>query len=102
MPWIITIGTTAIATLSSALAFLFKLSEGKSARSIASLETRLLAYEKHVERLDELNRVCVADRARLEARCEIFEKRLSQVEEKACGIVGCELRAPMIKVAKQQ
>jgi hypothetical protein len=101
-PWIVTIGATAIAALSSALAFMFKLSESKSAKSIAALESRQLMYENRGELLDKLNRECVADRARLEARCEIFEKRLSQIEEKACGIVGCELRAPVIKVTKQE
>jgi cytochrome c-type biogenesis protein CcmH/NrfG len=80
-PWIITGASTIITALASAVAFLFRLNETKSIKAVTALETRLDGYTKRVEALDVLNRECIVDRARLQATCEIFEKRLQQIEE---------------------
>ena len=80
-PWIITGASTIIAALTSAVAFLFRLNETKSIKAVAGLEVRLDHYAKRIESLDMLNRQCIEDRARLQATCEIFEKRLQQIED---------------------
>ena len=80
-PWIITGASAVIATLASAVAFLFRLNENKSIKAVAGLETRLDHYATRIEMLDQMNRDCIQDRARLQATCEIFERRLQQIED---------------------
>lgn len=81
-PWVIAGTSTIIAALSSAVAFLFKLNESKSLRAVASLEARIDHQDKQITELENMNRECLMDRSRLQAKCEIIEKRLAEVEKK--------------------
>jgi hypothetical protein len=91
-PWIVTLASTIVAVLASVVAFLFKLNESKSLRSIEALESHVANADDRIERLDEANRECIQDRVRLQTRCEIFEKRLSQLENSTCSVHSCEIR----------
>jgi len=91
-PWIVTIASTIVAVLSSVVAFLFKLNESKSLKSIAALEAHVANADARIERLDQANRECIQDRVRLQTHCEIFEKRLSQLEKSTCSVDSCEIR----------
>ena len=81
-PWIIAGVSTIIASLASAVAYLFKLNETNSIKAVAGLEARVEHYEKRVDHLDKMNSECLQDRAKLSAKCELFEKRISQIEGK--------------------
>ena len=81
-PWFIAGASAIIAALSSAVAFLFKLNESKSLQAVSSLEVRVNRQAQQLEELEKLNRECLIDRSRLQAKCEIIEKRLVQVEKK--------------------
>ena len=81
-PWVIAGASTIIAALSSAVAFLFKLNESKSLAAVASLEVRVNHQDRQLEELEKMNRECLMDRSRLQAKCEIIEKRLAEVEKK--------------------
>ena len=81
-PWIIAGVSTIIASLASAVAYLFRLNETNSIKAVTGLEVRVEHYEKRVDHLDKMNRDCLEDRAKLAAKCELFEKRISQIEGK--------------------
>ena len=81
-PWFIAGASAIIAALSSAVAFLFKLNESKSLQAVSGLEVRVNRQDQQLEELEKLNRECLIDRSRLQAKCEIIEKRLAQVEKK--------------------
>ena len=91
-PWIVAISSAIVATLTSAVAFLFKLNESKSVKAVDTLELHVTVLGQRLERLDQANRECIEDRARLQTHCEIFEKRLSQLENVACVTHDCDLR----------
>ena len=82
-PWVIAGASTIIAALSSAVAFLFKLNESKSLAAVAGLEVRVDHQSRQLEELEKMNRECLIDRSRLQAKCEIIEKRLAEVEKKS-------------------
>lgn len=74
-----------IATLSSAIAALFKLNETKSAIAVKSLEVRLEGYAHRLDDSDKKHQECLEDRielsnqiARLEGRLSHFIKDLNQ------------------------
>ena len=81
-PWVIAGASTIIAALSSAVAFLFKLNESKSLRAVASLEARVDHQDRQLTELEKMNRECLIDRSKLQAKCEIIERRLAEVEKK--------------------
>lgn len=81
-PWVIAGASTIIAALSSAVAFLFKLNESKSLKAVLGLELRVDHQSKQLDELEKMNRECLIDRSRLQAKCEIIEKRLIEVEKK--------------------
>ena len=81
-PWVIAGASAIIAALSSAVAFLFKLNESKSLAAVAGLELRVDHQSKQLDELEKMNRECLIDRSRLAAKCEIFEKRLTEIEKK--------------------
>lgn len=77
-----------VATLSSAVAALFKMNESKSALAVKSLEGRLEGYAHRLDDSDKKHQECLEDRielskqiARLEGRLSHFIKDVNQAGE---------------------
>jgi hypothetical protein len=101
-PWIVTLASTIVAVLASVVAFLFKLNESKSVKAVENLELHVTGLRDRIEKLDDLNRECIQDRVRLQTLCEVFEKRLTQLEVVSCGVSACESRRTLPIITGEQ
>jgi hypothetical protein len=71
--WIFGAAASIIATLASAVAFMFKLNESKNAEAIKKLETGQSALQTRCDILDKQNDDCVKDR-------DLIRVKLAEVE----------------------
>jgi glycerol dehydrogenase-like iron-containing ADH family enzyme len=95
--WVISGLATTIATLTSALAFMFRLSESKSASSIAALESRIKMYETRLDKSEQLHLECLQDRVGLAERLgtvqgqvELLTKQIEMCKKQIgnCAVIG--------------
>jgi septal ring factor EnvC (AmiA/AmiB activator) len=87
--WVLTGIGAIIATLVTTVATLWRLNESRNNKAIeenykqiAHVEGELKVMREHVSKVEEARLECERDRARLSAKCEIFEDRLSTLEKK--------------------
>jgi len=92
--WVVTALMTTIATLSSALAFMFKLSESKSSNAITALEKRSEVLETRLEASEKLHRDCLEDRIGLASKIGSLQGQIEvltrQIEVCKKQIGGCQ------------
>jgi uncharacterized protein (DUF3084 family) len=84
-----TIGVV-VGTLATTVAALFKINESKNekaisdqSKEIASFQTELKLVRENLSSVEIARLECEQDRAKLAAKCEIFESRLSRLEKQA-------------------
>jgi septal ring factor EnvC (AmiA/AmiB activator) len=84
-----TIGVV-VGTLATTVAALFKINESKNEKSIADQSREIATFQAELKIVREnLSSVefarleCEQDRAKLSAKCEIFEARLSRLEKQS-------------------
>jgi septal ring factor EnvC (AmiA/AmiB activator) len=84
-----TIGVV-VGTLATTVAALFKINETKNeksiagqAKEIATFQTDLKFVRENLSTVETARLECERDRASLTAKCEIFEARLSRLEQQA-------------------
>ena len=75
--WYIAGASTIIASLASAVAFLFKLLESKNTESIASLEQKLLMQDERLIESDRKHDECQQDRMKLSQEVAIIREHLA-------------------------
>jgi len=85
--WVITGVGAMIGTLVATVTTLWRLNESKNAKAIeqqarhlVSIETQMKLVKDHAEVCEAARIECLEDRAKLAVRCELFEKRLTQLE----------------------
>ena len=101
MGWVLTSVGAVMATLVTTIATLWKVGESKNAKAIeeqrketeqqkiefashrAELATEIRAVRENLKVTEEARLECERDRASLTAKCEIFETRLSRLENQA-------------------
>ena len=77
--WVLAGIATSFATLSSVVAFLFKLRENENAKAITKLETSLQEVSDKAEKCEE-------DRHLLFTDCELMKFKLEVLEKRVCSI----------------
>jgi hypothetical protein len=77
--WVLAGVATSFATLSSVVAFLFKLRENENAKAILKLETSLQEVSDKAEK-------CETDRHLLFTSCEVLKIKLDVLEKRVCSI----------------
>lgn len=82
-----TIGVV-VGTLATTVAALFKINEAKNeksiadqAKEIAAFQTELKFVRENLSTVETARLECEQDRAKLAAKCEIFEDRLTRLEQ---------------------
>lgn len=75
--WIAAGVTTLLASMATAVATLFKISESKSALAVKSLEIRLESYSLRLDESDKKHQECLEDRIDLSKQIARLEGRLS-------------------------
>ena len=75
--WIVAGASTVIATLASAVAFLFRNNEAKNTASIAKLENQVELLECKVVESDRKHDECQQDRVRLSVEVAIIREHLA-------------------------
>ena len=88
--WVITGVGAIIATLVTTVATLWRLNESRNNKAIeeqykqiAHVEGEMKVMREHVSKVEEARLECERDRARLTAKCEIFEERLQRLEKQS-------------------
>jgi septal ring factor EnvC (AmiA/AmiB activator) len=77
--WVMASVATIIASLASAVAFLFKLRENENAKNIQELKSDLQASS-------ERSKQCEQDRAELYTKCAVLEAKMETLESKVSKI----------------
>ncbi len=77
--WVMASVATIIASLASAVAFLFKLRENENAKNIQELKSDLQSSAKRSEQ-------CEQDRAELYTKCAVLEAKMETLESKVSKI----------------
>lgn len=85
--WVLAGIGAAMGTLVTTIATLWRVSEGKNAKAIeeqrsqiATVQTEIAVVRDNLKTTEAARLDCERDRARLTAKCEIFESRLSKLE----------------------
>jgi cell division protein FtsB len=85
--WVLAGVGTVVATLVGTVTTLWRLNESKNAKAIeeqsrqlVSLETQMKLVKDHAAICETARIECLEDRARLAMKCEMFENRLTQLE----------------------
>lgn len=96
--WVLSGVLVVITTLAGSVATLFKMSESKNAKAIeeqqkeiiqqkieyteakSQMRTEISMVRENLKAVEESRLECERDRAKLTAKCEIFESRLSKLE----------------------
>ena len=81
--WIFGAAASIIATLASAVAFMFKLNESKNAEAIKKLETGQSALQTRCDILDKQNDECIKDRDLIRVQLAKVETELQFVKTQA-------------------
>lgn len=88
--WVWFLGTigVVVSTLATTVATLFKINETKNEKSIAdqskeiaTFQTELKLVRENLSTVETARLECEQDRAKLAAKCEIFEDRLTRLEQ---------------------
>lgn len=89
MSWVLGGIAAVVVTLSTVVTTLWRVNEAKNAeaikeqsKQIASIEGELKVVREHSHNCEQARIECEKDRASLNTKCEIFEKRLTQLEQK--------------------
>ena len=77
--WVMASVATIIASLASAVAFLFRLRENENAKNIQELKSDLQASS-------ERSKQCEQDRAELYTKCAVLEAKMETLETKVANI----------------
>ena len=87
--WVIGAVAAVVTALVATVTTLWRINESKNAKAIESLqlqltkiETELNVVRENAQICDEARILCERDRASLRTKCEMFEKRLSELEAK--------------------
>lgn len=90
MGWILTSVGAVMATLVTTIATLWKVGESKNAKAIEEqyreltvVRTEMQGVRENLQATENARLECERDRASLTAKCEIFEARLSRLEQQA-------------------
>jgi septal ring factor EnvC (AmiA/AmiB activator) len=89
LAWVLGGIVAVVTTLAAVVTTLWRANEAKNAeaikeqaKQIAGIEDELKVVKEHGHLCEEMRVECEKDRARLAAKCEIFENRLTQLEKK--------------------
>jgi septal ring factor EnvC (AmiA/AmiB activator) len=87
--WVLGGIVAVVTTLAAVVTTLWRANEAKNAeaikeqaKQIAGIEDELKVVKEHGNICEQSRIECEKDRARLGAKCEIFEKRLTELEKK--------------------
>jgi hypothetical protein len=88
--WVVGAVAAVVTTLVATVTTLWRVNESKNAKAIEEqskqivhIEAELNIVREHAKTCDEARVLCERDRAVLGAKCEMFEKRLSELEAKS-------------------
>lgn len=89
LSWVLGGIVAVITTMAAVVTTLWRANEAKNAeaikeqsKQIASIEGELKVVREHSHACEVARIECEKDRSALNAKCEIFEKRLTQIEQK--------------------
>lgn len=89
LSWVLGGIVAVVATLAGVVTTLWRANEAKNAeaikeqaKQIAGIEGELKVVREHSHACEAARIECEKDRSALNAKCEIFEKRLTQLEKK--------------------
>lgn len=78
MGWLLAGVATIIASLSTAVTFLYRVVQSGNSKRIEEMQAEINLLREDQKRLDKLNEECIADRARLTVEVNFLKKRLGE------------------------